>query len=447
MPPAEIIALTDEIHARLEHGEFAGLGPIAVGGGQFLPDAQVVARILLAEVGHREEQREEVNAAQWVQLAEEMRAFLHEVEHHLALLRDVQAHLAAHIGRFESRLDEAATPSIIQRFELALQRSPIVVYSQDTDLHYTWIYNPHPDFEPERIIGMTDAAFYQSDELERLQGLKRRVMATGLGARETVLATLHGTPTYYDLTVEPLYDAHGVIIGVTGAATDITALMHTEQALARREAQLNEAQRIARLGSWEWDVVADQLTWSAEQYRIWGFLPDAGVPSLQSALARIHPDDRERVKNLIHRSLETGEPYAAEFRILHPHGEERVIHGRGAAVRDAVGRVERLIGTSQDITERVQTDAMRAADRERQARLDGMIFAARQLADSASHRLERSCGGMDAFLTDSATGAEMRAALDAAMQDLRELRRLVGDAPSSDAAGFQGEASGLTPEA
>src|SRR4051812_18012071 len=136
---------------------------------------------------------------------------------------------------------------------------------------------------------------------------------------------------------------------------------------------------------------------------------------MQAAQARIHPDDRERTLQLMQRTLETGESYASDFRIVHPAGEERVIYGHGMVVCDAAGRVERLIGTSQDITERVQADAVRAADRERQARLDGMIFAARQLADRMSDSLERSCGCMDTLSSDSATCEEMRAGLDAAM--------------------------------
>jgi hypothetical protein len=76
-----------------------------------------------------------------------------------------------------------------------------------------------------------------------------------------------------------------------------------------------------------------------------------------------------------------------------------------------------------------------------------MTFAARQLADRVTNNLERSHGVMEALPSDSATGAEMRAALDAAMQDLRELRRLVRDAPSSDGDGCDGEGSGRTPKA
>jgi len=426
MPPAEIIAHTDEIHARLEHGEFAGLGPIAVEGGKFLPDAEVAARILLADVEHwtELEQRDQASLAPWGHLAAQLGDFLHEVEH----LR------VAQVGGLESR------------FELALRRSPIVVYRQDTELRYTWVYNPHPDFVPE-TVGKSDAELLHPDEFERIRDIKRRVMDTGVGTRETVLVSVSGTPTYFDLTVEPLYDARGAIIGVTGASADITALMHTEQALARREAQLNEAQRIAHIGSWEWDVVTEQLSWSAEQYRIFGCDPEAGVPSLPAAQARIHPDDRDRVMQLMQQTLVTGEPYAADFRLVHLDGAERVIYGHGMVVRDAAGRVERLIGTSQDITERVQAEAARAAERQRQARLDGMIFAARQRADQMCHRLEQSRGGAEASARDWALCEEMRAVLDASMQDLLDLRRLVGDAPSSDGDEFQAEASERTPEA
>jgi len=259
--------------------------------------------------------------------------------------------------------------------------------------------------------------------------------------------SVSGTPTYYDLTVEPLYDAQGAIIGVTGAATDITALMRTEQALARREAQLNEAQHIAHLGSWEWDVVTEQLSWSPEQYRIFGFDPEAGVPSLPAAQARIHPDDRDRVMQLMQQTLVTGEPYASDFRLVHLDGAERVIYGHGMVARNAAGHGERLIGTSEDIAERVQAEAARATERERQARLEGVIFAARQRADRMCGRLEQSCGGAEASAADWALCEEMRAALDASMQDLLDLRRLVGDAPATDGDEFQAEASERTPEA
>jgi len=147
---------------------------------------------------------------------------------------------------------------------------------------------------------------------------------------------------------------------------------------------------------------------------------------------------------LMQQTLVTGEPYASDFRLVHLDGAERVIYGHGMVVRDATGRVERLIGTSQDITERVQAEAMRAAERERQARLDGMIFAARQRADRMCDRLEQSCGGAEASAADWALCEELRAALDASMQDLLELRQLVGDAPATDGDGFQTEASERT---
>ncbi len=235
-----------------------------------------------SRIGRNASHWDHVSPPQWNHLTAQLRAFLREVEHFRG----------AHGGELESRPVEAASRSIIQRFELALQRSPIVVYSQDTELRYTWVYNPHPDFDAREHHRHDGRGVLPAGRAGAATGHQAARHGYGRGDPGNDLATLHGTPTYYDLTVEPLYDAHGVIIGVTGAATDITALMRTEQALARSEAQLNEARRIAQIGSWEWNAVTEQVTMQdlLELRRLAGDPPPSDVTGFPAEASERTPE-------------------------------------------------------------------------------------------------------------------------------------------------------------
>lgn len=325
-----------------------------------------------------------------------------------------------------------------ERFRIALRASPIIVYSQDTELRHTWIYNPQHGFSAEAVLGKTDAELVRPEDAAILAVIKRRVMETGVGAREEVCVTVGGEPAYYDLTIEPLRGPAGEIVGVTGAATNVTALKRAEQALARREAQLAEAQRLAQLGSWELDFATNRFSWSDEHYRIFGVAPQVGPLTPALVQAPIHPDDLERSQAIFEASLRTGEPYETEFRVVRPDGEVRLIHSRGALLRDEAGRPERMVGTAQDITERRRAEEERAAQRERQARLHGMLFAARELAARMNDDLVESSGAIDLLRPQPALPPELRQAVDrlatrvsGVTKGIAELRRLL-PAPSSE---------------
>ncbi len=109
-----------------------------------------------------------------------------------------------------------------ERFRVALKHSPIAVFNQDTDLRYTWFHNmPIP--EPEKnVLGKTDEDLFPQNEADRLIQIKMRVLASGVGVRQEVNCTVQGEQRAYDLTVEPVRDGHGTIVGITGAAMDIT---------------------------------------------------------------------------------------------------------------------------------------------------------------------------------------------------------------------------------
>ena len=133
--------------------------------------------------------------------------------------------------------------------------------------------------------------------------------------------------------------------------------------LAANEAKLAEAQQIARMGSWEWEIAADRVTWSDELYRIYGVTPDAVTDSYGSYLDKVHPDDRARVGRVIETALTERRPWNLDYRIVRPDGDLRMIHARGEIVLDENGRPAVVHGTCQDVTEnhRVE-DQLRAAE-------------------------------------------------------------------------------------
>jgi PAS domain S-box-containing protein len=132
---------------------------------------------------------------------------------------------------------------------------------------------------------------------------------------------------------------------------EITERNRVEQELRRSETQLAAAQKIARIGSWEWDLLSRKMTWSDENYRIHGAEPHEFEADYDASLKFIHPDDRSLSDTTIKRTIENGTSFSFEQRIIRADGTERVIHQRGDAVLDPEGWVVKLFGTAQDVTE------------------------------------------------------------------------------------------------
>jgi PAS domain S-box-containing protein len=130
-----------------------------------------------------------------------------------------------------------------------------------------------------------------------------------------------------------------------------------EESLRRTEGYLAEAQRLTRTGSWVWQVAGrDAVHLSDEWYRIYGFDPGDGIPTLEQRLHRIHPEDRARWQQTIDRAVDEKSNYDVEFRVLLPGAKVKYIHTVGHPVLDASGNLVQFMGSSTDITERRQAE-------------------------------------------------------------------------------------------
>jgi len=121
--------------------------------------------------------------------------------------------------------------------------------------------------------------------------------------------------------------------------------------LAESEHALAEAQGLAHIGSWEWEIGADRIWWSDELCLIFGVDPKTFEATYESYLERIHPDDRAMVDAAVQRAFAAGTPFAFEHRATRPDGEVRTIDSHGRVVTDADGTPVKMLGTAQDVTE------------------------------------------------------------------------------------------------
>jgi PAS domain S-box-containing protein len=138
---------------------------------------------------------------------------------------------------------------------------------------------------------------------------------------------------------------------------EIAERKRAEEELRKREAQLQDAQSLAHLGSWEWDLVSGEINWSDESYRIWGVKKGEFVPSYDSVKALVHPVDRDEVVAIVESALREKDGFSCEHRIVWPNGTTRILQSRGTVVVDDKSEAIKLFGTGQDVTERRRAEA------------------------------------------------------------------------------------------
>lgn len=175
------------------------------------------------------------------------------------------------------------------------------------------------------------------------------------------------------------------IQGVLFLAHDITERKRQENALKTQTDQLVEAQRLAHIGSWEWDVRADKIIWSDELYRIYGLTPQEFEANYENFLKYIHPDDRKYVNGIVQKAYKDHQPFDFFHRIIRPDGTEHILNGRGSVLTDGEGNTIKMSGTSQDVTKMKITEAELKQKSEELTRSNKEL---EQFAYASSHDLQ-----------------------------------------------------------
>ena len=276
------------------------------------------------------------------------------------------AELSRDLEESKARLEEAQRVAHVGHWEWDLETN-VVVWSDET---YR-IFGLSPQERPMDLA--TVRSMVHPDDRESLyRGVDQDLVAGERPSGEFRIVRPSGeVRTVSSLTSErwsslpgdTKRDASGRPYKLFGTIQDITDRKRTEEAfqeisrkLQESNARLEEAQRIANVGHYSWNLIENRVTWSDEVYRIYGLDPRQGAIDLAKVGEMIHPEDRELVFAAAEKALQSGTPADIEHRLVRPNGEIRTVHSVGTVKRDASGRPYEMFGTAQDITDRKRSE-------------------------------------------------------------------------------------------
>jgi signal transduction histidine kinase/PAS domain-containing protein len=249
------------------------------------------------------------------------------------------------------------------------------------------------------LLGVRAHEAFAGAGAQVMLALMDEVYATGETRRaaEQKLRSASGEDAFLNIVYQPLRGADETVHGLLIHAIDVTQFVRARQEaqdhaaalerqagelqaqateleslheearaassrLARSEALLSEAQRMAGIGSWEWDMRTGDVLWTEELYRLFGEEPGSVAVNLEAYLERVHADDRDAARQAVARAVETRQPFNFDHRIVRPDGTIRNFHCWGQVWADHAGQPVRLSGSAQDVTEQRAVEDARRED-------------------------------------------------------------------------------------
>jgi PAS domain S-box-containing protein len=289
----------------------------------------------------------------------------------------------------ERRAMEARLRESEERLRAFTSHSPALMCMKDRDGRYRFVndrFLERYSLRLDQVLGRTDAELFPRRQALAAAAHDAAVLARGEPLQYEERAAASEGQRVSLVSKFPVFDAAGAVVAVGVVANDITDRRLTEQALREQRTLLAEAQKVAGLGSWEWDPDTGRVSWSSELYRILGVLPQDLPPSFENYLERVHPEDRQQSGAMVARALMDSRGFSMLERIVRPGGEVRYLRSQGEVVRNERGKPIKILVACVDITEQRHSEA---ALRQAAQDLHGLTRRLVQAEEAERRRLAR----------------------------------------------------------
>jgi two-component system, LuxR family, sensor kinase FixL len=309
------------------------------------------------------------------------------------------------------------------RFQIVADAAPVLIWMSGVDKLCTFFNKPWLDFTGRSIeqeLGNGWAEGVHRDDFKRCL----EVYTRAFDARQPFVMQyrLRRNDDEYRWISDqgvPRYDPQGRFAGYIGSCVDVTDLVNKDQALRESEERMRVAAEAINLGIWEWDLTKDEI-WATNARRALVGWPASGKIALTDFVRRLHPEDRDRVQQIIDDAIHSGEDFDSEYRLILPDGVVRWMSTRGSVQFDSAGKPARLLGISMDITARKQAELDAQRGRAELSHLSRVALMG-EMSASIAHELNQPLAGI---LSNAAAGQRF---IDRGDVDLREIREVLGD--------------------
>ena len=247
-----------------------------------------------------------------------------------------------------------ATAKTERVLQAIMDNSPSVIYVKDIQGRFLFVNKRFMNLDlktTENIIGKTLDDLFPEDIAKGMRHSDKAVEEAGHALESEQDAYMDDGTRTFSTVKFPLIDEAKNIYAIAGISTDITARKRQEDLLRDSAERLAEAQHLAHIGSWEFDLLTDELSWSDEMFNIFELDSKTFRPSYQTFLEKNHPDDREMVDSAYKQSINNKTIYSVKHRLQMKDGRIKYVQERSQAYYDESGHAIRSTGTMQDVTE------------------------------------------------------------------------------------------------